>query len=80
MVLGFASSSTRTPHGAYVRVGGRNRIDPHWFGLELLVMRACTIGGARAFGPVQLVAELVTEHLRGQRQNNKTRIQSDGPI
>ena len=28
--LGFASSSTRTmhPHGAYVQVSGRNRVDP----------------------------------------------------
>ena len=27
--LDFASSSTRTPHGAYVQMGGQNRIDPH---------------------------------------------------
>ena len=30
--LDFAGSSTRTmhPHGAYVQMRGRNRIDPHW--------------------------------------------------
>ena len=27
--LDFAGSSTRTSHGAYVQMGGRNRIDPH---------------------------------------------------
>ena len=34
--LDFASLSTRTPHGAYVQAGGRNRLDPHWGGIERL--------------------------------------------
>ena len=39
--LDFASSSTRTPHGAYVQMSGRNRIDPHWGEAERLAM--CTV-------------------------------------
>ena len=37
--LDFAGSSTRTggPHGAYVQMSGRNRIDPHGGGIERLV-------------------------------------------
>ena len=37
--LDFACSSTRTPHGAYVRMGGRDRIDPHWGVVERLGTR-----------------------------------------
>jgi hypothetical protein len=41
--LDFARSSTRTegPHGAYVQMSGRNRIVPHWGGVELLAARTC---------------------------------------
>ena len=37
----FASSPTRTmhPHGAYVQMGGRNRIAPHLGGIERLTTR-----------------------------------------
>ena len=39
--LDFASSSTRTmhPRGAYVQMGGRNRIDPRWGEIERLAVR-----------------------------------------
>ena len=47
--LDFASSSTRTPHAAYVRVSGRNRIDPHWVEIERLTTRVLpTQGGGAA--------------------------------
>ena len=32
--LDFASSPTRTPRGVYVRRATRNRIGPHWVGVE----------------------------------------------
>ena len=37
--LDFASSSTRTPHGADVQMSGRDRIDSRWGGIERLAAR-----------------------------------------
>ena len=52
MFLDFASPSTRTegPHGAYayVQMSGRNRIDPHWGGVERLVTRTSGSSGSPA--------------------------------
>ena len=44
--LVFVRLTTRRPHGAYVKMSGRNRVDPHWWTCTL--QRACrqTLGGA----------------------------------
>jgi len=46
-VVDFVSSSARTegPHGAYVQMGGRNRIDPRQAKIERLTMRTQRRGG-----------------------------------
>ena len=36
ILLDFASSSARAPFGAYVRMSGRDRIDPRWSKFEPL--------------------------------------------
>ena len=46
--LDLASSSARTPHGLYVQMSGRNRIDPRWGGIERLTTHTLTLTPRRS--------------------------------
>ena len=78
--LDFVWLTTRTmhPHGAYVRVAERTRIDPHWGGIERLLLRTRAGGrgsclkqsAAKKRGEAKLVSTPRTRARRGAAARN----------
>ena len=62
--LDFASPSTRTPRGACVRMGGRNRVGRHWGEIERLVARTVTLPASPRSAYLQAPRPGTGQHFR----------------